>query len=116
MSSAIQTALTGLRAFSIKMDVSANNLANVNTDDFKSSRVLLREAYPAGVTVTIQQDRTPGARIGGDPLSGEARELSNVNLHEEIAGQIITRYAYEAGLVTVREADKMEEALMDILA
>jgi len=37
MISAIHTALSGLPAFAKQFDVSANNVANINTDGFKKS-------------------------------------------------------------------------------
>lgn len=36
---ALQSAATGLQALNVSLDVTANNLANVNTDGFKASRV-----------------------------------------------------------------------------
>jgi len=110
------TALTGLQAQSLAMAVSANNVANVETDGFKKSRVLFREALPSGVSVAVEKDERPGTIVtGAFPEDGE-RELSNVNLHEEIVRLITTGYAYKAGVVTVRTAYEMEEKLMDILA
>ncbi|MEE9913819.1 MAG: flagellar basal body protein [Deltaproteobacteria bacterium] len=116
MSSAFGTALGALRAFSIKLDVNANNIANVNTDHFKKSRVNLQEAAPGGVKVTIEQINTPGISLGPDERTGEERESSNVELETEFVDQIVTRYAFEANVVTVRTAEETQKVLLDIIS
>ena len=57
-----QTTLSALNAFSVKSQVTANNVANVNTDEFKKSRVDFVEGNPSGVDVTISQ---PGSKEKG---------------------------------------------------
>ena len=42
---ALNTAATGLSALSTELDVTANNLANVNTVGFKASRVTFEEGF-----------------------------------------------------------------------
>ena len=115
MSSAFGIALTALKAFDTKLDVNANNIANVNTDSFKKSRVNLQQAYPGGVQVTIQQINTPGISLGTNERTGEERESSNVNMAEEFVDQIVTRYAFESNVLTVKTADEMQKTLMDII-
>ncbi len=112
--SAINTALSSLRAFTIKMDVTSNNIANINTDGFKKSVTTLQEQYPSGVSVTIKQDNSPGIIIKNS--SDETRELSNVNLHDELTNLITTQYAYNASTITIKVANEMNETLLDILA
>ncbi len=114
MSSAFGIALSALKAFDIKLDVNANNIANVNTNNFKKSRVELQEAYPGGVQVTIEQVNTPGFSMGVNERTGEELESSNVNLAEEFVDQIVTRYAFEANVVSVKTADAMQQTLLDI--
>ncbi len=116
MSSAFGTALTALKAFDIKMDVNANNIANVNTDKFKKSRVNLQEAYPAGVKVTIEQVNTPGISLGTNERTGQERESSNVTLEEEFVDQIVTQYSYEANIISVKTAAEMQKTLLDIIS
>ena len=115
MSSAFGIALTALKAFDIKLDVNANNIANVNTDGFKKTRVNLQEAYPGGVQVTLEQVNTPGILLGTNEQTGKERESSNVNLAEEFVDQIVTRYAFESNVLTIKTADDMQKTLMDII-
>jgi len=116
MSSAFGIALTALKAFDIKLDVNANNIANVNTDKFKKSRVNLQEAPSGGVQVTIEQIKTPGIPLGTSEKTGEERESSNVSLEEEFVDQMVTQYAYESNMITVRTAEEMQKSLLDILS
>jgi flagellar hook protein FlgE len=116
MSAAFGTALTALRAFDIKLDVNANNIANVNTDKFKKSRVNMQEASSGGVQVTIEQVNTPGISLGNNEKTGEERESSNVTMEEEFVDQMVTQYAFEANILTVKTADDMQKALLDILS
>jgi flagellar basal-body rod protein FlgC len=116
MPSAMGTALTALKAFDIKVDVNANNIANVNTNDFKKSRVDMQEATNGGVRVTISQIDTPGMEIDPNPRTGAPQQSSNVTLENEFVDQIVTRYSYTANTLTVKTADEMQKELMDIIA
>jgi flagellar basal-body rod protein FlgC len=116
MNSALNAALSALGAYGKKLDVAANNIANVNTEGFKKSRAILQEADPSGVVVTLRRVNTPGAPI--DPLdgAGELRESSNVDLAEEIVGLHTTQHGFQANLKTLKVEDEMLGSLFDILA
>jgi flagellar hook protein FlgE len=116
MSSALGTALGALRAFETKLDVNANNIANLHTDKFKKSRVELQESSSGGVKVTITQQNTPGISLGVNERTGEERESSNVSLEEEIVEQMVTQYAFKANVLTVKTADEMHKTLLDIIS
>jgi len=116
MSSAFGTALTALRAFDRKLDVNANNIANVNTDQFKKSRLDIQESASGGVQVTIEQVNTPGISLGTNEKTGEERESSNVAIEEEFVDQMVTRYAYEANVLSVKTADEMQQTLLDLFS
>ncbi|MEN6624405.1 MAG: flagellar basal body protein [Smithella sp.] len=107
-------ALTALTAFDKKLDVSANNVANMETNNFKKSRVELQENSNGGVKVTISRDNIPGMELDLNARTGEAQQTSNVALEEEIADQIITRYSYEANILTIKTAERMQKELLDI--
>ena len=76
---ALQSAASGLSALNTALDVTANNLANVNTPGFKSSRVnfqdllYVEKAQPG--TINANQDQRPiglylglGVRVSGTQL------------------------------------------------
>ena len=116
MPEAIHTALSALRANLRKLDVTANNIANAGTHDFKKSTAAFEEAAPAGVKVTLTRVEGPGAPLPPDETLGEGHEMSNVSLEEELVGLITTRHAFAAGVRTIRAEDEMQGTLLDILA
>ena len=116
MVSALGTGLSALQALKIKLDVNANNIANVNTDKFKKSRVEMQESPQGGVQANVSRINTPGIFLGTNEQTGEARESSNVNMEEEFVDQIVTQYALEANLITVKTAEKMQKTLLDIIS
>ncbi|MFG0326094.1 MAG: flagellar basal-body rod protein FlgG [Phycisphaerales bacterium JB037] len=73
---ALQSASSGLNALNTKLDVIANNLANVNTPGFKASRanfqtLLYLERMQAGVENAIGDRRPTGLHVGlGVKVSG----------------------------------------------
>ena len=73
---ALHSAATGLSALQTSLDVIANNLANVNTDGFKSSRanfqdLLYQEQAAAGVENANGDQRPMGIEVGlGTKISG----------------------------------------------
>jgi flagellar hook protein FlgE len=119
MSDVMNIALSALRALSIKQDVTANNTANMNTDNFKKTRAFLEESpSSSGVKVTLSRVNTPGAPIPpeeGLPASYENREMSNVDPAEELVEMIATRHAFTANIKSIQTEDEMEKTLLDII-
>ena len=110
------SALSGIKACGTKIGVTANNVANLNTDGFKKSRAVLKEGHPSGVTVSIKKIDTPGAILPAQDGSGETRETSNVDLAEEVGNLITTRTAFSANIKTLKTWDEMTESLIDLFA
>lgn len=61
MSSALSAGVTGLQAHQKMLDIAGNNLANVNTTAFKSSRITFSEL----LSETIKKASQPTSAIGG---------------------------------------------------
>lgn len=115
MIGAIQSALSGLTAFSTQVAVTAHNVANVNTDGFKKSRTELIAVESGGVRSAIQKDETAGPTILNNTGYGPALlELSNVDLAEEAVNQILGQRGFEANIQTIRTADEMLGTILDI--
>jgi len=80
---ALQSASSGLTALNTRLDVIANNLANVNTDGFKSSRanfqdLLYQEKALPGVENANADQRPTGLYIGlGVKVSGTQVDFEN---------------------------------------
>jgi flagellar basal-body rod protein FlgC len=111
----IYPALSALRAFGQKLGVTANNIANINTNGFKKSRVDLEEASSSGVNASIRQVNTPGAFLPPDPDTGEPQESSNVSADEEVVSLITAKHAYTANLKTIAAEEETRGTLFDIL-
>lgn len=62
MGTAIFSGVTGLLAFQRRLDVVANNIANVNTTGYRSSRVLFQDLF----SQTLQGARAPLGSFGGN--------------------------------------------------
>ncbi len=79
---AMQSASTGLRALNTRLDVIANNLANVNTEGFKTSRanfedLLYIERAQPGVENNNGDQRPTGLYVGlGVKVSGTQQDFS----------------------------------------
>ncbi len=111
------SSLSAVSAFQKRMDVTANNVANVNTDKFKKSRLNIEEGSNGGVTTSLQQIDTPGfvkETIAEDGTTVES-ESSNVDLAEEFTGMIGTEAAYKANLKVVKAQEEMVGSLLDTL-
>jgi len=115
MSLALNSALSALDAYGQKLDVTANNIANLNTDGFKKSRAVLQEADSSGVIVSLSKVNTPGAPVLSENGTGEVRESSNVDLAEEIVNLQTAKHGFEANLKTLKTEEEMLGSLFDIL-
>lgn len=103
--------ISALDALSTVQAVSANNITNVNTDEFKASSVVL-ESGPGdqGVDVAaIQESTTPGAFINGV-------ETSNVDLGREMVDMIQTSRAFSANTTFIRASEEMTGHLLNMIA
>jgi flagellar hook protein FlgE len=115
MMGAIHSALSGLTAFSTQCDVTAHNVANVMTNEFKKSRTEFVALETGGVLPVIQKNESTGPSILNNTGYGPAQlELSNVDLGEEAINLIISQRGYEANLQTIKTADDMLGSLLDI--
>lgn len=115
MISAIHTALSGLTAFAKQLDVSAHNLANLNTDGFKRSDTIFVEAANGGTFPVIRKDDSAGPTVLRNTSHGFTQvERSNVDIATELVDQIIARRGFEANLRAVNTADDLLGTLLDL--
>ncbi len=116
MVSAINTSASGAAAFQKKISVIANNVANVNTDQFKKSRVNFQEGTDGGVQTETKKVNTTG-HPRKEIEKGEMveKESSNVDLAEEITESIPAHRGYEANLKMMKVHDEMLKNLINIM-
>ena len=105
------TSISALSAMGTAQEVSANNIANVNTDGFKASSVVL-ESGPQGQGVrvgAIRESTTPGPMVNGV-------EGSNTDIASEMVGMITTGHAFSANVAAVRASEEMTGHLLNMIA
>jgi flagellar basal-body rod protein FlgC len=116
MISALNSTVSALKGFVTKLGVTADNIANVNSDGFKKNRATIHEDQNGGVRVEIRRDDSPGVRYdvteGGKTVE---KETSNVDLAEEIPNLMVTKRAYQANLKTIETQDEMLGSLLDTI-
>lgn len=99
MSSSLRISQTGMQASMDMLNVSANNLANLNTEKFKKDIARPTEGKNGGVVVNI----------------GKSNETA-VNEVEEVVNQIIAGHMFTANSVVFKTADEILGELLDIIA
>jgi flagellar basal-body rod protein FlgC len=115
MITGLSSSISALIAFGKKMAVTANNVANLQSEGFKKSRALLEEGSHGGVAAQIESVNTPGVVMTEEDEQGTVeRELSNVDLEKEIPETILTQRGYQANLKTIETQDEMLGSLLDI--
>jgi flagellar hook protein FlgE len=116
MDLSVSSSLSAMAAFQKKMDVTADNIANVLTDGFKKSRVTMQEASPNGVKAVVDRVETPGVPKTTELNGGTAEvESSNVDLAGELTDMIPTQADWRANLNTLKVQNDMLGSVLDIL-
>ena len=110
MISGLSASVSGLWVFVRKLENAARNIANSDTDGYKSKKATIVEDE-AGLP-TLDVDNTPGALF--QEADGVMRENSNVELSEEITDLFIAKRGYEANLKSIKTQDEILESLFDI--
>ncbi|MBB5020850.1 flagellar basal body rod C-terminal domain-containing protein [Desulfurispira natronophila] len=129
MIDAFYNAASALSAYGQRQSASAHNVANVNTNEFKSQRVDLAEKPTGGVTPTgVTTDTSPGAiRPSEFPedkvvFSNDAMALaghvesSNTDLAREMVNSTVNSYSFSANTGVVRTQDDMVGTILDIVS
>lgn len=111
----IRSSLSALRAFGVKQDSIANNVANVNTKGYKEKETDLVEGQNGSVRPHIEKNNTPGPKVYEETGQGkELVEKSNVDITEELVEAQVNKRNYQANAKMVEEADEMTGTLLDI--
>ena len=116
MGFSVNTNVSALQAFSRQVQVSANNVANVQSDDFKSSKALNTEGDQGQVKTVIAKDNSPGPLVE-DPLKtdGSLKELSNTDIATEMVQQISSQRGFEANTKPIQTWDQTVGTLLDVI-
>ena len=107
--------LSALAAFRKQLNVTANNVANVQSQGYQKSRVTFSEGQNGGVVPSVIQIDTPGTpkeTIFNDRVV--ETESSNVDLAEELTEMISAKAGYMSNLKPFKVQDDMLGALLNI--
>lgn len=94
-----EVARSAISAYETKLNVTANNTANMNTQNFKPSDATVNDNANQGVYVTISQSATAAADTASD-----------------MVGLMISRTAIEANLKGIKVADETTKSIIDLVA
>jgi flagellar hook protein FlgE len=95
----ISTALSGMNAASLRLDTSANNVANSLTPGYKRQ--------------TTEQQATPG---GGVATTVTQADAEGESLAEDLVTQIDASYQFKANLKVLQTQDRLLGTLVDLRA
>lgn len=93
-----EASISGIRAALVRLDVSANDVANANTDGHTNHRVVNRSRAGGGVDASIEQTDQP------------------VSLEEEVVEGIVAAHELKANAAVLRTQSEMDETILDLLA
>jgi len=118
MNDAFYSSVAGINAFFRKMNVTANNVANINTDNFKRGIAKIAEGKNGLPETVITTDRTPGLEYLPNPgkPEGSPHQMSNVNYADEAVSMIEARIGVKANVNALRTAGETYGWFLDIMA
>jgi flagellar basal-body rod protein FlgC len=117
MISAYQSAISGLQAFGSRIASNGNNIANVASETFKGTRVLLEESSSGGVATQVDLLPAPATTWYDTTNNGyEMVALSNVDLAGEMVSMNLNEIYYKANLRTIQTTNEMFGSLLSLKA
>jgi flagellar basal-body rod protein FlgC len=109
--------MSGLQVAASKMQATAGNIANANTDGYRSQRVDTVQTG-TGVAARAASVNGPNRADTAAPVKPAESEAapSDVNLTDEMVSMVENENFYEANLRALRAADDMVGTLLDTSA
>ncbi len=93
------TSLTALNAYSTLLSNTANNVANINTDNYLPRETTMMDVAPAGVRATTRNENT-----------------DRVDLSQEAVNLITSETGFKASIQVLKTAQQMQKSVIDIIA
>lgn len=98
MNSATSIAYNGLQAFSTSLQVTAHNVANLNTADFRVSRTVLQENKGGGVSALVLPDE------------------DSIDISEAAVSMITNSEGFKANLKLLKASDDVAKETLSMKA
>jgi flagellar basal body rod protein FlgG len=105
-------ALSGLYASEKRLQVAANNIANANTDGFKSQAVEQTSVAGGGVATRVVVPNAAQAPVN----AGDVPKPSDVSLEQNVIEANFATYSAQANLKVLQTQKKLDQYLLDIQA
>jgi flagellar basal body rod protein FlgG len=98
----LSAAISGMQLSALRMDISANDVANVNTPGYEQSDLIQVERSPGAAVGTIRRTPNPNQQLSGTDLAWEfGNEMT------------VAQTGYSANLKAIRAQDQMLGTLLD---
>jgi flagellar basal-body rod protein FlgC len=107
---ALGIAISGLQAQTVKMNSTANNIANTGSEGYKPTRVNLSENAQHGVSAHIEKTLSV---FNSTQYTGN--NAFQINLAKEMIDMIETKTMYQANMTTLDSCEKTVGKLLDAL-
>lgn len=118
MNATLNTALSGLMANAAKLGVSATNVANAQTADYKAQVADMESVAGGGVKVNVKEAQTPSFSVYAPESTGADANgmvsLPNVSFEEEAVNQKMAEIGYTANAQVIKTVEAMDKSLFDI--
>ena len=116
VSTAYNAALSGIQAASLHLKVSANNIANSNTDGFQTQRVVT-QAGTYGVDVKVEKIVASESQNNLDNnIEKSVSQRSNVDVVEELIEVKAAKNLFEANLKALYTQNNLLGRILDVMA
>lgn len=113
MIQSLNNSYSALRAINTGMNVSSNNVANVDTNEFKNTQTIMNEGDKTGVVVSLSKDATEGAL---KQVNNELLQTSNTDIAKEMTNYIQYQNNYSANIKSIQTTDDMLGMTIDMKA
>jgi flagellar hook protein FlgE len=105
MNIALNTATQGMQVPLVRQDVTANNIANVNTPGFEQATPRQTDVAPAGVRISnIVRTPNPNPTVSGTDLA------------EQMTNMMVDKTTFTANAKVLKIQDKMIGEVIDLIA
>jgi flagellar basal-body rod protein FlgC len=91
------SALSALAAYGTGLNVTANNIANMNTTGFKPTNTVMNEDVNGGVKVTLSQS-----------------ENAELDIAKEMVDMMIEKHAIQGNVKSLQTENEVLKSLIDI--
>lgn len=103
MISSISAGLSGMQAWQLRQSVSANDIANVNTQGYAQK-------------IPVQSETRSGTAISAiETEANGSTELSNTDLATELVEQKMSVQGYGMNAKVIKVQDRMTQTLIDMI-